>query len=188
MGFVPGIKAFTAAVLGGIGNIPGAMLGGLFLGLIEADRPDAVPDGFGVPAPNQLKDVIAFTMLVLVLVFRPSGILGERVTRSARERARATSRPTCSRTDAVAAAGTSASCSGSASSAAASRIYLCLVGIVPVFDERPLIDGVIALGQTALLITFAAVGYLAARPFAATSRVRSVVGGRLRRRDHRRAS
>jgi branched-chain amino acid transport system permease protein len=80
-GFVPGIKAFTAAVLGGIGNVPGAMLGGLFLGQVESIGPTLFLDGFGVPSPNQLKDVIAFTMLVLVLVFRPSGILGERVTR-----------------------------------------------------------------------------------------------------------
>jgi branched-chain amino acid transport system permease protein len=81
VGFIPGIKAFTAAVLGGIGNIPGAMLGGLFLGEIESIGPVLFLDGLGVPSPNQLKDVIAFTMLVLVLVFRPSGILGERVAR-----------------------------------------------------------------------------------------------------------
>ena len=80
-GFVPGIKAFTAAVLGGIGNIPGAMLGGLFLGEVESIGPILFLDGFGVPSTNQLKDVVAFTMLVLVLVFRPSGILGERVSR-----------------------------------------------------------------------------------------------------------
>jgi branched-chain amino acid transport system permease protein len=80
-GFTPGIKAFTAAVLGGIGNIPGAMLGGLFLGEIEQVGPTLFLDGLGVPATNQLKDAIAFTMLVLVLVFRPSGILGERITR-----------------------------------------------------------------------------------------------------------
>jgi branched-chain amino acid transport system permease protein len=82
-GFVPGVKAFTAAVLGGIGNIPGAMVGGLFLGLIESVGPTLFLDGLNVPAPNQLKDVIAFTMLVLVLVFRPSGILGERVGKKA---------------------------------------------------------------------------------------------------------
>ena len=82
MGIVPGIKAFTAAVLGGIGSVPGALLGGLFLGLIEAIGPTLFLTGFGVPATNQLKDAVAFTMLVLVLVFRPSGILGERVTRS----------------------------------------------------------------------------------------------------------
>jgi branched-chain amino acid transport system permease protein len=79
-GFVPGIKAFTAAVLGGIGNIPGAMLGGLFLGQVESVGPALFLDGLGVPSPNQLKDVIAFTMLVLVLVFRPSGLLGERIS------------------------------------------------------------------------------------------------------------
>ncbi|MCA9913923.1 MAG: branched-chain amino acid ABC transporter permease, partial [Anaerolineae bacterium] len=80
MGFFPGIKAFTAAVLGGIGNIPGAMLGGLFLGVIEAIGPNLVLAGLGIPGANQLKDVIAFTMLVLVLIFRPQGILGERLT------------------------------------------------------------------------------------------------------------
>jgi branched-chain amino acid transport system permease protein len=79
-GFIPGIKAFTAAVLGGIGNIPGAMLGGLFLGVLESIGPTLFLDGLKVPSPNQLKDVIAFTMLVLVLVFRPSGLLGERIT------------------------------------------------------------------------------------------------------------
>jgi branched-chain amino acid transport system permease protein len=82
MGVVPGIKAFTAAVLGGIGNVPGALLGGLFLGLIEAVGPTLFLTGFGVPAVTQLTDVVAFTMLVLVLVFRPSGILGERITRA----------------------------------------------------------------------------------------------------------
>lgn len=80
MGFIPGIKAFTAAVLGGIGNIPGAMLGGLFLGVIEAIGPNLVLAGLGIPSANQLKDVIAFTMLVLVLIFRPQGILGERLS------------------------------------------------------------------------------------------------------------
>jgi branched-chain amino acid transport system permease protein len=79
MGFVPGIKAFTSAVLGGIGNIPGAMLGGLFLGIFESVGPILFLDGLGIVAPYQLKDVIAFTMLVMVLIFRPSGILGERL-------------------------------------------------------------------------------------------------------------
>lgn len=79
MGFIPGIKAFTAAVLGGIGNIPGAMLGGLFLGLFESVGPSLFLDGLHIPAPYQLKDVIAFTMLVMVLIFRPTGILGERL-------------------------------------------------------------------------------------------------------------
>jgi branched-chain amino acid transport system permease protein len=79
-GFVPGIKAFTAAVLGGIGNIPGAMLGGLVLGEIESIGPTLFLAGLGVPSVNQLRDVIAFTMLVLILVFRPQGLLGERIS------------------------------------------------------------------------------------------------------------
>ncbi len=71
MGFLPGLKAFTAAVLGGIGNIPGAAVGGFFLGTIESVAPSLL----GIP--TQLKDVIAFGMLVLILIFRPSGIVGE---------------------------------------------------------------------------------------------------------------
>jgi branched-chain amino acid transport system permease protein len=78
MGFLPGIKAFTAAVLGGIGNIAGAALGGLTLGLLENVGPFLLLDGFGVPSVNQLKDVIAFAVLVLVLIFRPNGILGRK--------------------------------------------------------------------------------------------------------------
>jgi branched-chain amino acid transport system permease protein len=81
-GFVPGIKAFTAAVLGGIGSIPGAMVGGFLLGELESVGPTLFLDGLGVPAPNQLKDVIAFTILVLVLIFRPQGIMGEPLSRS----------------------------------------------------------------------------------------------------------
>lgn len=79
MGFRPGIKAFTAAVLGGIGSVPGAMLGGLFLGVIEAIGPSLILSGLGITGANQLQDVIAFTMLVLVLIFRPQGIMGERL-------------------------------------------------------------------------------------------------------------
>jgi branched-chain amino acid transport system permease protein len=79
MGFIPGIKAFTAAVLGGIGSIPGAALGGLLLGLFESLGPSLFLEGLGIPAAYQLKDVIAFTMLVLILIFRPQGILGERL-------------------------------------------------------------------------------------------------------------
>lgn len=79
MGFQPGLKAFTAAVLGGIGNIPGAMLGGVFLGLFESIGPSLFLDGLHIPAPYQLKDAIAFTMLVFILIFRPTGILGERL-------------------------------------------------------------------------------------------------------------
>ncbi|HSK94275.1 MAG TPA: branched-chain amino acid ABC transporter permease [Candidatus Angelobacter sp.] len=78
MGFLPGIKAFTAAVLGGIGNIAGAALGGLMLGILEAVGPFLLLSGYGVPSANQLKDVIAFAVLVLVLVFRPNGILGRK--------------------------------------------------------------------------------------------------------------
>ena len=81
-GFIPGIKAFTAAVLGGIGNIPGAMVGGFVLGEAESIGSLLFLDGLGVPAPSQLKDVIAFTILVLVLMFRPQGILGERLSKS----------------------------------------------------------------------------------------------------------
>ena len=69
MGFVPGIKAFTAAVMGGIGNIPGAMIGGYVLGLAEV---------IGVQfLPAVYKDVVAFSLLVLTLIFKPTGILGE---------------------------------------------------------------------------------------------------------------
>jgi branched-chain amino acid transport system permease protein len=76
MGFLPGIKAFTAAVLGGIGNIIGAMLGGVSLGVLESVAPSLLLTGFGVPTPNQLKDVVAFAVLVLVLIFRPYGLFG----------------------------------------------------------------------------------------------------------------
>jgi len=76
MGFLPGIKAFTAAVLGGIGNIAGAVLGGMSLGVLESVGPNLFLAGFGVPSPNQLRDVVAFIVLVLVLIFRPYGILG----------------------------------------------------------------------------------------------------------------
>lgn len=79
MGFFPGIKAFTAAVLGGIGSIPGAMIGGLLLGLIESLGPNAILEGLGIPGANQLKDAIAFTVLVMILIFRPQGIFGERL-------------------------------------------------------------------------------------------------------------
>jgi branched-chain amino acid transport system permease protein len=77
MGFTPGVKAFAAAVLGGIGNIRGAMLGGLLLGEAESLIP-ALP---GVGA--QWTDVVSFVVLVLVLMFRPTGILGERLGRAA---------------------------------------------------------------------------------------------------------
>lgn len=79
MGFVPGIKAFTAAVFGGIGSIPGAALGGLLLGVIEAVGPPLFLEGLNIAGAHQLKDVIAFTMLVLVLIFRPQGLIGEKL-------------------------------------------------------------------------------------------------------------
>jgi branched-chain amino acid transport system permease protein len=71
MGFLPGIKAFTAAVLGGIGNIKGAMAGGFLLGILEA-----LSAGY---ISSEYKDVIAFVVLILVLVFKPTGIFGEEV-------------------------------------------------------------------------------------------------------------
>jgi branched-chain amino acid transport system permease protein len=81
VGFLAGIKAFTAAVLGGIGNIPGAMLGGLMLGLVETFGAGYLPIlTHGVVGP-EYKDIFAFIILILVLIFRPTGILGERVAR-----------------------------------------------------------------------------------------------------------
>jgi branched-chain amino acid transport system permease protein len=78
-GFAPGLKAFTAAVLGGIGNIPGAMLGGMVLGLLEAFAASylsILTDGaFGA----EYKDVFAFLVLIMILIFRPRGLLGETV-------------------------------------------------------------------------------------------------------------
>jgi len=82
MGFIPGLKAFTAAVLGGIGNVVGAWLGGTLLGLLESLGPNLFLSGLGIPAANQLKDAIAFTILVLILIFRPQGLMGERISKS----------------------------------------------------------------------------------------------------------
>jgi branched-chain amino acid transport system permease protein len=81
MGFIPGIKAFSAAVLGGIGNVPGAMIGGFFLGVVESMGPALFLEGFGIPAAHQLRDLIAFTLLVMVLIFRPWGLMGEKLAR-----------------------------------------------------------------------------------------------------------
>jgi branched-chain amino acid transport system permease protein len=83
MGFIPALKAFTAAVLGGIGNVAGAFLGAMVLGLLESIGPNLFLDGLGIPTPSQLKDAIAFIILVFILIFRPSGILGERVGQKA---------------------------------------------------------------------------------------------------------
>ena len=79
MGFIPGLKAFTAAVLGGIGNLAGAMLGGILLGLIESIGAGYIGDWTGGVLGSNYQDVFAFAVLILVLVFRPSGLLGERV-------------------------------------------------------------------------------------------------------------
>ncbi|MBX6388491.1 MAG: branched-chain amino acid ABC transporter permease [Frankia sp.] len=75
MGFIPGVKAFTAAVLGGIGNVRGAMLGGIVLGLVESYG--------GYLFDASYKDVIAFLVLVAILMIRPSGLLGEKLGRAA---------------------------------------------------------------------------------------------------------
>ena len=82
-GFIPGLKAFTAAVLGGIGNIPGAMIGGLVLGLLEAFAASYMSLLTGGAFGAEYKDIFAFSVLILILIFRPKGLLGEVV----RERA-----------------------------------------------------------------------------------------------------
>jgi branched-chain amino acid transport system permease protein len=79
MGFMLGLKAFTAAVLGGIGNIAGAVLGGLLLGVIESLGAGYIGPLTGGFFGSHYQDVFAFMVLILVLVFRPSGLLGERV-------------------------------------------------------------------------------------------------------------
>jgi branched-chain amino acid transport system permease protein len=71
MGYVPGLKAFTAAVLGGVGNIPGAMIGGFIIGILETLGAAYIS--------GQWKDAIAFVILITVIVARPTGLLGERV-------------------------------------------------------------------------------------------------------------
>ena len=79
MGTLPGMKAFSAAVLGGIGNIYGAMLGGIALGLIEAFGAGYIGDLTGGFFGSNYQDIFAFVVLILVLTIRPSGIMGERV-------------------------------------------------------------------------------------------------------------
>jgi branched-chain amino acid transport system permease protein len=83
MGFMLGLKAFTAAVLGGIGNLRGAMLGGVMLGLIESLGAGYIGDLSGGFFGSNYQDVFAFFVLIAVLVFRPSGLLGERVAERA---------------------------------------------------------------------------------------------------------
>jgi branched-chain amino acid transport system permease protein len=79
MGVLPGLKAFCAAVLGGIGNIYGAMVGGLLLGIIEALGAGYLGDLTGGFLGSHYQDIFAFVVLILVLTLRPSGIMGERV-------------------------------------------------------------------------------------------------------------
>ena len=79
MGFIPGLKAFTAAVLGGIGNLAGAVVGGLLLGIIESLGAGYIGDLTGGFLGSHYQDIFAFVVLIIVLVFRPSGIMGERV-------------------------------------------------------------------------------------------------------------
>jgi branched-chain amino acid transport system permease protein len=79
MGFLLGLKAFSAAVLGGIGNVAGAMLGGMLLGIVESLGAGYIGPLTGGFLGSHYQDVFAFFVLILVLVFRPSGLLGERV-------------------------------------------------------------------------------------------------------------
>ena len=80
MGFIVGLKAFTAAILGGIGSIPGAMLGGFALGLLETFGTGLLPTLSGGSVGTEYRDIFSFSVLVIVLLFRPSGLLGETVT------------------------------------------------------------------------------------------------------------
>jgi len=83
MGFIPGLKAFTAAVLGGIGNITGAMLGGLILGLLESFSAAYLSFFTKGAMGAEYKDIFAFVILILILVLRPQGLLGGKVTQKA---------------------------------------------------------------------------------------------------------
>jgi len=79
MGFLPGLKAFTAAVFGGIGNLSGAVVGGLLLGLIEAIGSGYIGDLTGGVLGSHYADIFAFIVLIIILTLRPSGLMGERV-------------------------------------------------------------------------------------------------------------
>ena len=79
MGFLPGLKAFTAAVFGGIGNLQGAVIGGLLLGLIESIGAGYIGPLTGGFLGSHYVDIFAFMVLIVVLTLRPSGLLGERV-------------------------------------------------------------------------------------------------------------
>ena len=74
IGAMPGIKAFTAAVLGGIGSIPGAMLGGVMLGLIETLSKAYLP---AIGIPSELSDAVVFSVLIIILLVKPTGLLGK---------------------------------------------------------------------------------------------------------------
>ena len=84
-GFLPGIKAFSAAVVGGIGNLGGAMAGGVTLGTAESVAPLLILEPLGVNGVSQLRDAVAFAALILVLLVKPTGLFGERL--SAEDRA-----------------------------------------------------------------------------------------------------
>ena len=79
MGFIPGLKAFTAAVFGGIGNLAGAVVGGILLGLIESIGSGYIGDLTGDVLGSHYSDIFAFIVLIIVLTLRPSGLMGERV-------------------------------------------------------------------------------------------------------------
>jgi branched-chain amino acid transport system permease protein len=83
VGFYPGLKAFTAAVLGGIGNLTGALLGGIVLGMLETFAGTYLSIFTMGAAGTEYKDIFAFAILILVLIFRPNGLLGENVTQKA---------------------------------------------------------------------------------------------------------
>jgi branched-chain amino acid transport system permease protein len=79
-GFLPGIKAFTAAVVGGVGNLGGAMAGGVSLGTAEALAPLMLLEPLGIDGVSQLRDAVAFVLLILVLLIKPTGLFGERLS------------------------------------------------------------------------------------------------------------
>jgi len=84
-GFLPGIKAFSAAVVGGVGNLGGAMAGGVAIGGAESLGPQTILEPLGIPGATQLKDAVAFLALIFVLLIKPTGLFGERL--SAEDRA-----------------------------------------------------------------------------------------------------
>jgi branched-chain amino acid transport system permease protein len=83
VGFFPGLKAFTAAVLGGIGNLTGALLGGIILGMLETFAGTYLSPFTMGAAGAEYKDIFAFAILILVLIFRPHGLMGENVVQKA---------------------------------------------------------------------------------------------------------